>query len=559
MSYRWLQPWVVIFGIWVGSVGVAQSLPPQPVIASAHPLATQAGYTILQQGGNAFDAAVAVAAALAVVEPYASGIGGGGFWLLHEAQYNKDLVIDGREVAPMAASADMFLDEAGEPIAGMSLYGPKAAGIPGTPAALVYITEKYGQLTLAENLAPAIELARNGFAVGEDYRNALQQGDKYQRLQQQFPAAAEIFVPQGKLPAVGQVIVQSDLANTLTLLAEQGRRGFYAGTLAQQLVDAVQAQGGLWTLADLADYQLKIREPLVGQYGSIKIVTTPLPSAGGVGILTMLNVLQGFDLANVTEVERNHLIIEAMRLAFWDRSRYLGDADFVDVPMNRLLSAEHAAQLREHIKLDQATPSAQLSVAPMDTPKGHSTSHFSIIDTQGNRVGATLSINYFFGSGVVPPGTGVLLNNHMDDFAMKAGQANVYQLVGHALNEIAPGKRPLSSMAPTFAITEDRIAVIGTPGGSRIPTMILLALLAFADDQLPAYWVSLPRYHHQYLPDVVEYEPDAFSEWQQNELQAMGYVLKPLGRRYGNMQATLWDKVNQRVYAASDERRDLFL
>jgi gamma-glutamyltranspeptidase/glutathione hydrolase len=248
-----------------------------------------------------------------------------------------------------------------------------------------------------------------------------------------------------------------------------------------------------------------------------------------------------------------------MRLAYWDRSRYLGDSDFVDVPVNRLLSPEHVGTLRSYIKPDQATPSAQLPVTTTDTLKGQSTSHFSIIDTQGNRVGATLSINYFFGSGFVPADTGVLLNNHMDDFALKPGEENVYSLVGSTLNQIAPGKRPLSSMAPTFALSEDRIAVLGTPGGSRIPTMVLLALLAFWEEHLPMYWVSLPRYHHQYLPDVVEHEEDAFSPAQIARLQAMGYILKQLERRYGNMQAVMWDKANQRMYAASDERRDLFL
>jgi gamma-glutamyltranspeptidase / glutathione hydrolase len=559
MRVNWCYRWAGIICLCLFQLSIAQTLPPASAIASAHPLATQAGYTILEQGGNAFDAAVAVAAALAVVEPYASGIGGGGFWLLHDAKQQKDLVIDSREVAPMAASADMFLDETGEPIANASLAGPAAAGIPGTPAALAYITQTYGRLTLAQNLAPAIQLAKEGFTIAEDYRKALALGDKYQILREQFPATAKIFLPSGELPDIGDVIRQTDLANTLTALANKGRQGFYTGAIAEQMVQAVQAGGGIWTLADLADYRIKVREPLVGYYRSIKIVTVPLPSAGGIGVLTMLNILSGFDLLKMTDIERKHFIIEAMRLAYWDRSRYLGDSDFVDVPVNRLLSPEHVGALRGYIKPDQATPSVELPMTATDTVKGQSTSHFSIIDMDGNRVGATLSVNYFFGSGFVPAGTGVLLNNHMDDFSLKPGEENVYSLVGSALNQIAPGKRPLSSMAPTFALSDDRVAVLGTPGGSRIPTMVLLALLAFWEEHLPMYWVSLPRYHHQYLPDVVEHEEDAFSPAQIVRLQAMGYVLKQLERRYGNMQAVLWDKANQQMYAASDERRDLFL
>ncbi|MCG8429276.1 MAG: gamma-glutamyltransferase, partial [Chromatiales bacterium] len=480
---------------------------------------------------------------------YSSGIGGGGFWLLHRQADGFQTMIDGRERAPLAADRDLYVDEQGKVIPGLSVNGPLSAGIPGEPAALVHISEKYGKLPLKKVLAPAIEAARDGFPIDEHYRRMALWRLK---LLRDDPAANAQFLVDGEIPQAGYILRQLDLAKTLQALGDHGREGFYAGEVADKLIAGVQAAGGIWTQRDLDAYKVVEREPIRGRYRGMDIVTAAPPSSGGVVLVSMLNILSRFDLAALPPLTRKHLIIEAMRRAYWDRAKYLGDPDFVQMPIERLTHPFYAAGLARDIEQDRATPSIK-----DQTPKaseGNDTTHFSIIDRYGNRVAATLSINYPFGSCFVAPGTGVLLNDEMDDFSAQPGVPNVYGLIGGEANAIAPGKRMLSSMTPTFVESEQGVAVLGTPGGSRIITMVLHAILSLAEGEAPDAWVKVPRFHHQYLPDQVQFEPDALSELEQQQLAAMGHQLKPLGRTYGNMQALYWNKQTGKVSAASDPR-----
>ncbi len=521
---------------------------PAAAIATAHPLATDAGVSVLSQGGNAFDAAVAVTATLGVVEPYSSGLGGGGFWLLHRASDGYQTMVDGRETAPQAAHRDMYLSKAGEVLPRQSVDGPLSAGIPGVPAALEHIARRYGRLPLAKSLQPAIELARRGFAVTPEYRRMA--GFRLSALEQS-PAAAAVFLDQGTVPDDGYLIRQPDLGRTLEAIAGHGGDGFYRGPVAAALVQGVRQAGGIWTVEDLHRYKVVERRPVSGSFKDLRIVSASPPSSGGVALVTMLNVLAGFDLAGAEPVTRTHLIVEAMRLAYRDRAEHLGDPDFIPVPTERLTGQQHADALRRGIRLDRATASAALGGPG---PEGADTSHFSIIDRHGNRVAATLSINYPFGSAFMPAGTGVLLNDEMDDFSAKPGAPNVYGLVGGDANAIAPGKRPLSSMSPTFVESQRGVAILGTPGGSRIISMVLLGILDLSAGRGPDSWVALPRFHHQYLPDVVQHEPGALDEPLRAALRELGHRLHALSGRYGNMQAVYWDRLGGQVLAASDPR-----
>lgn len=524
--------------------------PPGYAVASGHPLATQAGLAMLAQGGNAFDAAIAVASTLAVVEPYDSGLGGGAFWLLHDEKTHKNIFLDARELAPLKAHKDMFLTQEGKVIPGASLNGGLAAAIPGQPAALVYVAKHYGTLPLSTSLGPAMKLAKDGFLV-DTQLHYLSASKERVRLFNQYPATSAIFLKKGKAFAIGERLLQPDLAKTLSLIACKGKKGFYEGEVAERLVKGVTAAGGLWTLDDLKHYQVKVREPLVGMYQDMVIITAPPPSAGGVDLLTMLNVLSQFPLSSYSKIQWIHFVVESMRLAYWQRDQYLGDPDFISIPIKKLLSKENANFLATLISPDKAGHSEKLSNA---STKAGNTSHFSIIDAQGNRVAVTQTLNYYFGSSVVPEGTGVLLNNGMDDFSVKVGEPNVFGVIGSEKNRIEPGKRPLSSMTPTFLELPTRIAVVGTPGGSRIPTMMLIASLVFNDSYGAISMVSAMRFHHQYFPDVIEIEPDTFSPSIQASLTAMGYHLKQLTKYYGNMQAITWDRTTNHLTAASDPR-----
>ncbi len=537
----------------IAFIGIAQAYAEadKVAIASAHPLATAAGFEVMTKGGNVFDAAVAVSATLAVVEPSGSGLGGGGYWLLHSESDGFETMVDGREKAPLAAHQAMFLDKTGKLVPRLSLDGPLAAAIPGLPAALVHIAEKYGRLPLAESLQPAIRAAEKGFAICEKYRKLL---TVRAEVVKKYPSSTQIFLADGKVPDAYSILRQPELAFTLKQLAKSGRDGFYSGELAEKLVEGVKLAGGIWTQQDLSTYQVVEREPVTGHYRGINITSAAPSSSGGTVLIEALNILAAYDLRKVDPLTRKHLIIEAMRRAYHDRALYLGDPDFIEIPIRRLLDENYAAGLRSSLRLDKALPSDSMSGDNQPQPEGPNTTHFSIIDQQGNRVAATLSINFPFGSGFVVPGTGIILNDQMDDFASQPGVMNGYGLVGGFANAIAPGKRMLSSMTPTFLDDGKHIAVLGTPGGSRIISMVLLAVLDFAEGHGPDSWVQLPRYHHQFMPDVVEYEQGALNTDDLKGLTAMGHQLKEARYLYGDMQAVEWNKISHQLTAASDRR-----
>jgi gamma-glutamyltranspeptidase / glutathione hydrolase len=522
-------------------------------IASAHPLATRAGCEILNSGGNAFDAAVAVAAALAAVEPFASGLGGGGFFLLHRAADGKDIFVDARETAPSRANAAFFIDEQGDAKPKVSLDGATAAGIPGEPAALDWLAKHYGKLSLAKSLVPAIELAEQGFEADSRYAWAA----KYREAQLKSDAKANrAFLNEGAAVAPGFRVMQPELAMTLRTLAKAGAEAFYQGALAREMVKAVQAAGGLWELSDLEAYRVVEREPLKFRYRDASIITAPLPSSGGLVLAQSLFILESQKMAALTDVERVHWIVEAMRRGYHDRARYMGDPDFVTVPVERLLSRRYALARGASIRNERATPSKMLDEQGADMIEGADTTHFSVIDAEGNRVAATLSVNGPFGAGFVAGDTGVLLNNHMNDFVLVDKAPNQYRLTGGAANRIEPGKRPLSSMSPTFVEDERGVLVLGTPGGSRIISMVLQAIVGYVDGLNPGLeqLVSAPRYHHQYLPDRIEYEPGGFADKWVADLQARGHLVEAGRRKWGNMQIVHRDKKNGRITIANDPR-----
>ena len=528
----------------------APQKPGHDAVASAQPYATKAGMQVMAEGGNAFDAAVAVSAALSVVEPYSSGIGGGGFWLLHDAKTGKNIFVDGREYAPAAATATMYQDRQGNVIPGASLNGPLSAAIPGEVAALAYINQHYGKLTFAQDLAPAIKLARDGFPLDSRFHGMLvSREDKLK----QWPAAWKVFYPNGQVPPTGYILKQPDLAHTLELIAKRGAEAFYTGTLAKEMVGAVRANDGIWSLEDLRDYQIKLRTPLIGKYHDMRIISAPPPSSGGIVMQEALNILSGYDLSHDNALMQKHLIIEAMRFAYRDRAEYLGDPDFVQMPLARLLSPYYAAGLRAAILPDRTTPSSDLAPVTPEAPESQHTTSIAVMDQDGNMVGATFTVNFRFGSGFMPPHTGVILNDEMDDFVSKPGVPNGFGLVGNSANEIAPHKRPLSSMMPTFLETKNGLAILGTPGGSRIISMVLLGTLNYFSGGDAQSIVSIPRYHMQYLPDAVFYEPGAFTPDEVAGLEKMGYKLKEI-QPYGNMQSITWDYRTGKVSAAADPR-----
>jgi gamma-glutamyltranspeptidase/glutathione hydrolase len=526
--------------------------PGRAAIASAHKLATDAGFEVLGEGGNAFDAAVAVAAALAVLEPQSSGIGGGGLFLLRRASDGKETMVDAREMAPAAVDPNDYLKPDGEANRDHSTIGPLSAAIPGEPAGIVWIAQHYGRLPLSKSLAPAIRLAREGYKPDSRFLGELaRRKDAIKR----FAGSAALYLVDGEAPKEGWVFRTPDLARVLELIAAHGNDGFYKGELAKTLVDGVRKEGGRWTLDDLAAYTVKERKPLTSEYKGYRMVTAPPPSSGGIAIAEILNILSGYDLSKYDHAHQVHLAVEAMRRAYRDRAEYLGDPDFVKMPIERLMSLDYAAGLRASIHPEKATPSDMLP-GYLDTQQGVSTSHFSIIDKDGNLVSATQTVNLIFGSAFVVPGTGFVLNDEMDDFALVAGKPNAYGLLGNDRNAPRPHSRPLSSMSPTFVYGPDRLAVLGTPGGSAIITMTLEGILAFIGGETPEEFVANRRYHHQYMPDVINAEKDALSADDIQVLEAMGHKINVAAGTwpYGFMNAVSWDRKNGEMHAAADPR-----
>jgi gamma-glutamyltranspeptidase/glutathione hydrolase len=526
-------------------------VPGKAAIASADPLATQAGMEVLAAGGNAFDAAVAVAGALGVVEPAASGLGGGGFFLLYLAAEDEYKFIDARETAPAAATRNMYLDENSNPVHRASMDGPLAAGIPGEPAGLAYLAENFGDLPLSVSLAPAIRYAEEGFAITP--RALLGLRFRKETLLNS-PAFAAVFYPGGELPAEGDLIVQPDLAATYKRFADKGHEGFYTGETAQLLIDGVLAAGGIWSLEDLATYKVVERVPTIFEYNGMRVVSAPPPSSGGVALAQMFKFLSAYPLDNLSMAQQTHYEIEAMRLAYRDRAVYMGDPDFVAMPVDRLLSEDYLQAHRQKVASDRAMASSSLEGIDTDRSEGSQTTHFSVLDGSGNRVSATITVNTWYGAGFIAPGTGVVLNNEMDDFSIKKGVPNEFGLIGDEANSIAAGKRPLSSMSPSFLESDQGMAIVGTPGGSRIITMVLQAARAWENGASAEEMVSRKRFHHQYLPDVVTYEPGALSAADIEKLQAMGHTLSESRRPFGNMNVVTWEYATNEVRSATDPR-----
>jgi gamma-glutamyltranspeptidase/glutathione hydrolase len=501
------------------------------MVASAQREASAAGLAILKAGGNAVDAAVAVGYALAVVDPCCGNIGGGGFMLIHTAgvaaHQGGDSFINFRETAPGAATPTLYLDAAGNPIRAASRDGWRAVAVPGTVAGLDFALARYGKLSRAVVMAPAIALARDGFVLGEPDAAIIARGAK--RLAGD-PEAARIFLhPDGTPYRAGERLVQPDLAATLDKVAAEGPDAFYRGPIAAALAAAAAAQGGILDEADLAGYTTRELPPLGCAYRGYRIVSAPPPSSGGTTLCEILGIVSGWDMAGAGfgSPRAVHLTVEAMRHAFFDRNSVLGDPDFVTNPIDRLLSAEYAATVRAAIDPDKATASAALGAVPTSGEKPQTT-HYSVVDGAGNAVAATYTINGSFGAGVVAPGTGFLLNDEMDDFAAKPGTANMFGLVQGDANAIAPRKRPLSSMTPTIVEKDGRpVFVLGSPGGPRIITAVLETLMNLVDfGMTPQAAVAAPRFHQQYLPDTVFYETDGLAPATLAALRAMGYTVK---------------------------------
>jgi gamma-glutamyltranspeptidase/glutathione hydrolase len=507
------------------------------MVVAQEKIGARIGADILRQGGNAVDAAVATGFALAVTYPRAGNIGGGGFMVIHSAERHEDVAIDYRETAPAAATRDMFLGADGKPDIAKSRDSALSIGVPGTVAGLALALEKYGsgKFTLADLLKPAIELARDGFVIADDMADTL---PGIARRLARWPASAKIFSrADGTSLREDDRLVQADLAATLSAIAAQGPRGFYQGPVAERLAAGIRDAGGIMTADDLKSYQPVIRAPVRGSYRGFDIISMPPPSSGGVVLLETLNILEGFPMP---EMKRGsaaslHVMIEAMKRAYADRARYLGDPDFISAPVATLMSKEYAARQRAGIDLDRATPwTDALSATP--PREGSNTTHFSVVDSRGNAVSNTYTLNFPYGVGLIADGTGVLLNNELDDFTAAPGASNAFGLVGFEANLPGPGKRPLSSMSPTIVLKDGKpVLVTGSPGGSRIISTVLQVIVNVLDYGMDvAQAVAAPRLHHQWLPDVVRVER-GFADDTLAALREKGHrVIEPLGQTSAN-------------------------
>jgi len=511
------------------------------MVSSQEKLATRVGVDILKAGGNAVDAAVAVGFALAVTHPQAGNIGGGGFMLVHLAARNETIAIDYRETAPAAMTRETFLDEKGEADPKKSRDSALGIGVPGTVAGLALAHEKYGsgKFTLAQLIAPAIAFAREGFAVDDELADTL---PRAQPRLARWLASAKIFLKSdGAALGRGDRLVQADLAASLEAIANGGARAFYEGPLAEKIVAGVRENGGIMSLDDLKSYRAIVRPAVRGTYRGYDVASMPAPSSGGVHLIQILNILESFPLRDTGALSAAtlHLMIEAMKPAYADRAEFLGDPAFVKIPVAGLTSKRYAAELRKQIDPERARPSQEIHAGNPAPYESDQTTHFSVVDSQGNAVANTYTLNFFYGLGLVPEGTGIVMNNELDDFAAKAGAANAFGLVGGAANAPGPGKRPLSSMSPTIVTRDGRVFLVtGTHGGSRIITMVLQIILDVIDHQMNiAEAVAAPRIHHQWLPDQVDAEqglsPDTI-----RLLEARGHKIV-VGRTFGSANSIM--------------------
>jgi len=525
-----------------GSVASFPALPGHGMVVAQEKLAARIGAEILGQGGNAVDAAVATGFAMAVTYPQAGNIGGGGFMVIHLAARGEDIAIDYRETGPAATTPTIFLGADGKPDNAKSRDSALSIGVPGTVAGLALALDKYGsgKFTLARLLEPAIALARDGFVVTDYTADSLPR--IFKRLAQ-WPASAKIFSrPDGTPVGEGDRLIQADLAATLTAIAEQGPRGFYEGPVAEKLSKAIRDAGGIMTADDLKSYSAVIRAPVRGSYRGYDIVSMPLPSSGGTVLLETLNILEGFPLGEISQgsAPSLHLLIEAMKRAYADRARYLGDPGFVNAPVLAMLSKDYAARQRAGIDPDHATPAADvLQIKPLR--EGSNTTHFSVVDGEGNAVANTYTLNFPYGVGMVAEGTGVMLNNELDDFTAAPGASNAFGLVGFEANLPGPGKRPLSSMSPTIVLKDGKVVLVtGTPGGSRIISTVLQVIVNVLDYRMDVTAaVAAPRLHHQWMPDEVRIER-GFPEDVLAALKDKGHqIAEPMGQTSANSIAVL--------------------
>jgi gamma-glutamyltranspeptidase/glutathione hydrolase len=507
------------------------------MVVAQEKIAANVGGDILRQGGNAVDAAVATGFAMAVTYPRAGNIGGGGFMVIHSRERNEDVAIDYRETGPAAITKDIFLGPDGTPDDAKSRNSALAIGVPGTVAGLALALEKYGsgKFTLSQLLQPAITLARDGFVMTDDMADTA--SERQHRLVR-WPASAKIFSRDDGTPLQdGDRLVQPDLAATLSVIAERGPRGFYEGPIAEKLAKGIQDAGGIMTADDLKSYQAVIRTPVRGTYRGYDIVSMPVPSSGGTVLLEMLNILEGFPMSEMKQGSPAslHLLIEAMKRAYADRARYLGDPAFVDAPVVAMMSKDYAAKQRATIDPDHATAAADvLNVTPLR--EGSNTTHYSVVDSMGNAVSNTTTLNFPYGVGLVPDGTGVLLNNELDDFTAAVGASNAFGLVGFEANLPGPGKRPLSSMSPTIVLKDGKpVLVTGSPGGSRIISTVLQVIVDVLDYHMDvAAAVAASRLHHQWMPDEVRVER-GFADDVLAELKARGHhIVAPMGETSAN-------------------------
>ncbi|MDC2826351.1 gamma-glutamyltransferase [Rodentibacter pneumotropicus] len=503
------------------------------MVASEQAIATQVGVEILKQGGNAVDAAVAVGFALAVVLPNAGNIGGGGFMVLHNEKTGEDLALDFRETAPLKASRDMYLDANGQVEDGKSLFTHFAVGVPGTVAGMELALKKWGTMPLHKVLEPAIKLAEEGFPISQTLANLL---DTEKEVLGKWQSSRKIFFKNNRTLAAGELLIQKDLANSLKLIAKEGAKAFYEGEIAEKIVQEMKQHNGLISLEDMRNYKAIERRPIVGNYRGYKVVTMPPPSSGGIHLVQLFNMLENYPLDEfgANSAKTIHYLAESMKLAYADRSEYLGDPDFVKIPVSGLTSKNYAKSLIQNIRENYARPATEIKPGKPQPYESDQTTHYSVMDNEGNAVAVTYTLNLNFGSGIVAEGTGILLNNEMDDFSAKPGVANAFGLIGGDANAIEAKKRPLSSMTPTIVLKDNKPwLVTGSPGGARIITTVLQSISNTIDHNMnPAEAIVAPRVHHQWLPDELRIEegisPDTLAL-----LTAKGHKIKlkaPMGR-----------------------------
>lgn len=523
------------------------------MVTTQEALATQVGLDILKQGGNAVDAGVAVGFALAVTLPRAGNLGGGGFMLIHSAKRKETTALDFRETAPAAAGRDMYLDAQGNVDERRARYSYLSAGVPGTVAGLVLALEHYGTLPLKAVMAPAIRLAEEGFAIGEGLADSLKAA---RERMSPWPASMKIFFkPGGVAYEPGETLIQHDLAVSLRAIAEQGAKAFYEGDIARKIAADMSANGGLITAADLRNYQPVIREPVRGNYRGYEIVSMPPPSSGGVHLIQLLNILENYPLKELghNSAATLHRMAEAMKLAYADRSEYLGDPGFAQVPVKGLTSKQYAVELVKRIDVDHARPAAEIKPGKPLPYESDQTTHYSVMDKDGNVVAATYTLNLDYGSGITAAGTGILLNNEMDDFSAKPGVPNAFGLIGGEANAVGPGKRPLSSMTPTLVFKDGQpFLVTGSPGGSRIITTVLQLVMNVIDHGMNIAEATIaPRIHHQWLPDELRVE-EGLSPDTLRLLEALGHKVA-VKDTMGSTQSIV--RMPWGLYGYSDSRR----